>query len=168
MAPRRLAYTSPDRFVAGSTGAGAARRFYVQVRDGSTLATVEVSRSVLTLLADHAVAVLDEVARLGGIDTYGSDAAVDIRPLDLPLLPVLTADTAVVSWDSAAGLLTVELTGADQADAVAVSVTPLWARRFSLRVRRLLHESPACPFCAQQVSASGHVCPRLDGLRAQR
>lgn len=170
MESRRLEFAKPDRFVAGAAGDGAQRRFYVQVREGSLLATVAITRGQLTMLSLHLGTVLDEVARLAAVDTAEADRTVDVGPLEVPLFALFTANHLQVGWDPVAGIVRVSLTDPDLEPPYSLDVllTPKMARRFGTRAGRVIRDTPACPLCAQQIAPEGHVCPRLDGYRAVR
>ncbi len=170
MDPRRLEFANPDRFVAGASGEGEKRRFFVQVREGNLLATVGISRGQLTMLALHLSSVLDEVSRLAAVDTAEADRTVDLGPLEVPLFAVFTATSLQVGWDAVAGTIRVTLADTDIEPPYTLDVfaSPKLARRFGARASRVVRDAAACPLCAQPIAAEGHVCPRLDGYRAVR
>jgi uncharacterized repeat protein (TIGR03847 family) len=167
---RRIEFASPDRFVAGAAGEGEQRRFYIQIREGSLLATVAISRGQLTMLALHLGTVLDEVSRLGAVGTAEADRTVDSGPLEVPLFALFSANHLQVGWDPVAGFIRVTLSDPDVEPPYCLDVllTPKMARRFGTRANRVVRDAPACPLCAQQIAPEGHVCPRLDGYRAFR
>jgi uncharacterized repeat protein (TIGR03847 family) len=167
---RRIEFARPDRFVAGTAGEGEQRRFYIQIREGSLLATVAISRGQLTMLALHLGTVLDEVSRLGAVDTAEADRTVDAGPLEVPLFALFSANELQVGWDPVAGIVRVTLSDQDIDPPYSLDVllTPKMARRFGTRANRVVRDTPACPLCSQQIAPEGHVCPRLDGYRAFR
>ena len=170
MESRHLEFARPDRFVAGAAGDGEQRRFYLQIREGSLLATVAITRGQLTMLSLHLGTVLDEVSRLAAVDTAEADRTVDVGPLEVPLFALFTANHLQVGWDPVAGTIRVTLAdpAVDPPYSLDVLLTPKMARRFGTRVTRVVRDTPACPLCAQQIAPEGHVCPRLDGYRAVR
>jgi len=167
---RSIEFARPDRFVAGAAGEGEQRRFYIQIREGSLLATVAISRGQLTMLALHLGTVLDEVSRLGAVDTAEADRTVDSGPLEVPLFALFSANQLQVGWDPVAGIVRVTLSDPEVEPPYSLDVllTPKMARRFGTRANRVVRDTPACPLCGQQIAPEGHVCPRLDGYRAFR
>ncbi len=166
MEQRRITFDRPDRFVAGATGAPEARSFFVQVRHGSTLATLGVDETLLLALTLHLSTVLDDLSRIG--DRQEPEVVLDVAPLDLPLFPLFDVGSLRVAFDQQTGLVRVELVdvGPDP-DVVEVTLSLPMARRFCARARLVVRRGePPCPFCSQPVSPDGHLCPRRDGLRA--
>src|SRR5664279_3818635 len=100
-----MEFARPDRFVAGAAGEGEQRRFYIQIREGSLLATVAISRGQLTMLALHLGTVLDEVSRPGAADTGPRAAVVHSGPLEVPLFALFSANELPVGWDPADGIV---------------------------------------------------------------
>jgi len=162
--PRRITFDRPDRFVPGSTGEPGARAFFVQIRDGSMLATLEVGETLLRGLARHLTTVLREIEPPAAGE---HEVEVDIAPLDLPLFPLFDVGATSVAWDRHADVVRVELVESASEPVVVEVTLPLrMARRFIARAGLVTQTAaPACPFCAQTVSAAGHLCPRRDGLR---
>ncbi|HET7723586.1 MAG TPA: DUF3090 family protein [Propionibacteriaceae bacterium] len=168
MESRHFEFAEPDRFVAGAAGDGERRRFYLQIREAGLLATVAITRGQLTMLALHLATVLDEVSRLAAVDTAEADRTVDVGPLEVPLFALFAANRIQVGWDPVAGVVRVTLADPDLEPPYSLDVllTPKMARRFGTRADRVVRDAPACPLCAQPISAEGHLCPRLDGYRA--
>ena len=51
-------------------------------------------------------------------------------------------------------------------DALRVTITPMAARAFIARARRVISAGrPSCPLCSLPLDATGHVCPRQNGYR---
>ena len=51
-------------------------------------------------------------------------------------------------------------------EALTVRLAPADARQFVARSRSLVQAGrPACPFCAQPINPTGHICPRSNGYR---
>ena len=51
-------------------------------------------------------------------------------------------------------------------DALRVTITPVAARAFVARARRVVAAGrPACPLCSLPLDPAGHVCPRQNGYR---
>ncbi len=168
MESRHIEFARPDRFVAGAAGDGERRRFYLQVREGSLLATVAITRGQLTMLSLHLGTVLDDVGRLAAGDAPEVDRSLDVGPLEVPLFALFTANHLRVGWDPVAGLVRVTLADPDLEPPYSLDVllTPKMARRFGTRADRVVRDAPACPLCGQPIAPEGHLCPRLDGYRA--
>ncbi|HSN12676.1 MAG TPA: DUF3090 family protein, partial [Propionibacteriaceae bacterium] len=109
-----------------------------------------------------------EVGRLAGVDMAEADRTVDVGPLEVPLVALFTVNRIQVAWDPVAGTVRVTLADPDVEPPYSLDVllTPKMARRFGARADRVIRDAPACPLCAQPISAEGHLCPRLDGYRA--
>ena len=51
-------------------------------------------------------------------------------------------------------------------DALRVTITPMAARAFVARARRVVAAGrPSCPLCSLPLDPTGHVCPRQKGYR---
>jgi uncharacterized repeat protein (TIGR03847 family) len=51
-------------------------------------------------------------------------------------------------------------------DALRVTITPMAARAFVARARRVVAAGrPPCPLCSLPLDPAGHVCPRQNGYR---
>jgi uncharacterized repeat protein (TIGR03847 family) len=86
-----------------------------------------------------------------------------------------------LAWDGTAQAVVVEAVAAGEEpvdedailsdsdegpDALRVTITPVVARAFVARARRVVAAGrPPCPLCSQPLDPSGHVCPRQNGYR---
>ncbi len=158
------------------------RTFYLQASDGSSR-TVSVARekSQVQVLADRMHELLDEVA--GRANTViPPDADVDdLEPLAAPIDEEFRVAAMGLAWDGSAEAVVVEAVAAtdepideeailsdseEGPDALRVTITPMAARAFVARARRVVAAGrPACPLCSLPLDPTGHVCPRQNGYR---
>ena len=175
-------YSFPDRFVSGAVGGPERRVFFVQTRQGSRMTNVVCERGQIKVLAEHLQRVLAELERAGAASGPGPRATgrpVDTDPLDVPLDEDFRAGTMAITWLPEQASLSVELYAmgsyhqlarlgrpAPGGDVLAAVITLDQARDFVARTEHLLDaHAPACPFCAQPIAATGHLCPRANGYR---
>jgi uncharacterized repeat protein (TIGR03847 family) len=120
-------------------------------------------------------------------------AVEDLAPLELPLEPEFRVGTLALAWDGETQQVELVATAvtargsqddsddpvgpgergtAEQpgdevdADAMVVTLSGAQARAFISRARAVVGAGrPPCPFCAQPLDPSGHVCPRQNGYR---
>lgn len=181
--PRQVhLFDRPSRFVAGTVGQPGDRTFYLQASDGSSrTVSVALEKNQVQVLADRMAELLDEVA--GRADAViPPDADVDdLDPLTPPVDEEFRVAAMGLAWDGAAQAVVVEavaageepieedaiLSDADEGpDALRVTITPMAARAFIARARRVIAAGrPSCPLCSMPLDATGHVCPRQNGYR---
>jgi uncharacterized repeat protein (TIGR03847 family) len=86
-----------------------------------------------------------------------------------------------LAWDGSAETVVVEAVAAGEEpideeailsdsdegpDALRVTITPMAARAFVARARRVVAAGrPPCPLCSLPLDPAGHVCPRQNGYR---
>ena len=101
------------------------------------------------------------------------------RTFDVPLDEDFRAGTMAITWLPEQASLSVELYAmgsyhqlarlgrpAPGSNVLEVVITLDQARDFVARTEHLLDaHAPACPFCAQPIAATGHLCPRANGYR---
>lgn len=125
-----------------------------------------VVRAVLAALSGDA----DDVA-----------AADDVDPLTTPVEEEFRVGAMGLAWDGDGEAVVVEAVAGgeepveedailsdtdDGPDALRVRITPVAARAFIARARRVIAAGrPACPLCALPLDPAGHVCPRQNGYR---
>lgn len=173
-------FEEPDRFVVGTLGRAAQRTFYMQVRQDSRLASVTCDQHQVQILAEHLGRLMDQITQM--VEDTGDpgplDEASDRDPLDLPLLSDFRVGTMSIAWDIGERRLQLELFAVDATDepdhedpvgeSIVVLVPMVMGREFVARSRELVDSiSPACPLCSQPLDPDGHVCPRLNGYRAE-
>lgn len=119
---------------------------------------------------------------------------VDNDPLDVPIDEEFRVGTMTIAYDAEADRLIIEMFSAERADSVGddeedvtdltdeveiarreaeqaaeafvVRITKSRARDFVLRAQAVVSAGrPPCPFCAQPLEPTGHVCPRANGYR---
>ncbi len=181
--PRQVhLFDRPSRFVAGTVGQPGDRTFYLQASDGGgRTVSVALEKNQVQVLADRMAELLDEVA--GRADAViPPDADVDdLDPLTPPVDEEFRVAAMGLAWDGSAQSVVVEAVAAGEEpieedailsdsdegpDALRVTITPMAARAFIARARRVIAAGrPACPLCSMPLDATGHVCPRQNGYR---
>jgi len=181
--PRQVhLFERPARFVAGTVGQPGDRTFYLQASDGSgRTVSVALEKTQVQVLADRMNELLDEVA--GRANTViPPDADVDdLEPLTAPVDEEFRVAAMGLAWDGSEEAVVVEavaatdepideeaiLSDSDEGpDALRVTITPMAARAFIARARRVVAAGrPPCPLCSLPLDPAGHVCPRQNGYR---
>ena len=181
--PRQVhLFERPARFVAGTVGQPGDRTFYLQASDdtGRTV-SVALEKTQVQVLADRMNELLDEVA--GRVNTViPPEADVDdLEPLIAPVDEEFRVAAMGLAWDGAEEAVVVEAVAAtdepideeailsdseEGPDALRVTITPMAARAFVARARRVVAAGrPSCPLCSLPLDPVGHVCPRQNGYR---
>jgi uncharacterized repeat protein (TIGR03847 family) len=181
--PRQVhLFERPIRFVAGTVGQPGERTFYLQASDetGRTV-SVALEKAQVQVLADRMNELLDEVA--GRVDAVIPSVAQveDLEPLTAPIDEEFRVAAMGLAWDGSAEAVVVEavaagdepideeaiLSDSDEGpDALRVTITPMAARAFVARARRVVAAGrPPCPLCSLPLDPAGHVCPRQNGYR---
>ena len=181
--PRKVhLFESPTRFVDGTVGQPGDRTFYLQASDetGRTV-SVALEKAQGQVLADRMNELLDEVA--GRANTAIPDVAEvdDLEPLTAPIDEEFRVAAMGLAWDGSAEAVVVEAVAAGEEpideeailsdsdegpDALRVTITPVAARAFVARARRVVAAGrPPCPLCSLPLDPAGHVCPRQNGYR---
>ncbi len=182
MSRQLYVFDRPRRFVAGTVGQPGDRTFYLQVTDGPRTVSVALEKTQVSVLADRMSELLDEVADRG--TSVPSEAVVnDLDPLHSPVDEEFRVAAMGLAWDSDNASVIVEavaggegdepvdedqiLSDADEGpDALRVKITPVAARAFVERARRVVSAGrPPCPLCALPLDPEGHICPRQNGYR---
>ena len=181
--PRQVhLFDRPSRFVAGTVGQPGDRTFYLQASDGSgRTVSVALEKTQVQVLADRMAELLDEVS--GRADAViPPDADVDdLDPLTPPVDEEFRVAAMGLAWDGAEQAVVVEAVAAGEEpieedailsdsdegpDALRVTITPMAARAFIARARRVISAGrPSCPLCSLPLDPAGHVCPRQNGYR---
>jgi uncharacterized repeat protein (TIGR03847 family) len=181
--PRQVhLFERPTRFVAGTVGQPGDRTFYLQASDetGRTV-SVALEKTQVQVLADRMNDLLDEVA--GRVDVVIPPVADidDLEPLTAPIDEEFRVAAMGLAWDGSAEAVVVEAVAAGEEpidedailsdsdegpDALRVTITPMAARAFVARARRVVAAGrPPCPLCSLPLDPAGHVCPRQNGYR---
>jgi uncharacterized repeat protein (TIGR03847 family) len=181
--PRQLhLFDRPARFVAGTVGQPGERTFYLQASDeaGRTV-SVALEKTQVQVLADRMSELLDEVATRANTVIPPEADVDDLDPLEMPVDEEFRVAAMGLAWDGAAQAVVVEaVAGGEEPidedailsdseegpDALRVTITPVAARAFVARARRIIAAGrPPCPLCSLPLDPSGHVCPRQNGYR---
>jgi uncharacterized repeat protein (TIGR03847 family) len=181
--PRQVhLFDRPTRFVAGTVGQPGERTFYLQASDdtGRTV-SVALEKTQVQILADRMSELLDEVAGRSGTIIPPEADVDDLEPLTAPVDEEFRVAAMGLAWDGAAEAVVVEAVAASDEpideeailsdaeegpDALRVTITPMAARAFVARARRVIAAGrPACPLCSLPLDPTGHVCPRQNGYR---
>jgi uncharacterized repeat protein (TIGR03847 family) len=181
--PRQLhLFDRPTRFVAGTVGQPGERTFYLQASDeGGRTITVALEKTQVQVLADRMSELLDEVATRANTVIPPEADVDDLDPLEMPVDEEFRVAAMGLAWDGAAQAVVVEAVAAGEEpidedailsdsdegpDALRVTITPVAARAFVARARRVIAAGrPPCPLCSLPLDPSGHVCPRQNGYR---
>jgi uncharacterized repeat protein (TIGR03847 family) len=181
--PRQVyLFERPTRFVAGTVGQPGDRTFYLQASDESgRTVSVALEKTQVQVLADRMNELLDEIA--GRASTVIPPAADvdDLEPLSAPVDEEFRVAAMGLAWDGSAESVVVEAVAAGEEpideeailsdsdegpDALRVTITPMAARAFVARARRVVAAGrPPCPLCSLPLDPAGHVCPRQNGYR---
>jgi uncharacterized repeat protein (TIGR03847 family) len=181
--PRQVyLFERPTRFVAGTVGQPGDRTFYLQASDESgRTVSVALEKTQVQVLADRMNELLDEIA--GRASTVIPPAADvdDLEPLSAPVDEEFRVAAMGLAWDGSAETVVVEAVAAGEEpideeailsdsdegpDALRVTITPMAARAFVARARRVVAAGrPPCPLCSLPLDPAGHVCPRQNGYR---
>jgi uncharacterized repeat protein (TIGR03847 family) len=181
--PRQVyLFERPTRFVAGTVGQPGDRTFYLQASDESgRTVSVALEKTQVQVLADRMNELLDEIA--GRASTVIPPAADvdDLEPLSAPVDEEFRVAAMGLAWDGSAETVVVEAVAAGEEpideeailsdsdegpDALRVTITPMAARAFIARARRVVAAGrPPCPLCSLPLDPAGHVCPRQNGYR---
>jgi uncharacterized repeat protein (TIGR03847 family) len=181
--PRQVhLFERPTRFVAGTVGQPGDRTFYLQVSDDSgRTVSVALEKTQVQVLADRMHELLDEVAGRAGTGVPSEADVDDLEPLITPVDEEFRVAAMGLAWDGAEEAVVVEAVAAgddpideeailsdseEGPDALRVTITPMAARAFIARARRVIAAGrPACPLCSLPLDPVGHVCPRQNGYR---
>ena len=181
--PRQLhLFDRPSRFVAGTVGQPGDRTFYLQAADSSgRVVSVALEKAQVQVLADRMNELLDEVATRPNTVVPPDAEVDDLEPLTAPVDEEFRVAAMGLAWDGEAQAVVVEavaagdepveedviLSDSDEGpDALRVTITPMAARAFIARARRVISAGrPSCPLCSLPLDATGHVCPRQNGYR---
>lgn len=175
---RSFRHDQPDRCVVGTVGEPGQRTFYLQARTGSVVTSVVLEKTQVAALAEQLDGMLDEIVRRSGglaaVPAATPGAVEDLAPLDLPLEEEFRVGELSLTWlgedeqvelvarAGAAGETSEE---EEERDSFAVRLTGAQARSFAARARAVVAAGrPPCPFCAQPLDPSGHLCPRQNGF----
>ncbi len=181
--PRQVhLFERPTRFVAGTVGQPGDRTFYLQASDetGRTV-SVALEKTQVQVLADRMNELLDEVAgRANAVIPEVADVD-DLEPRTAPVDEEFRVAAMGLAWDGSAEAVVVEAVAAGEEpidedailsdsdegpDALRVTITPMAARAFVARARRVVAAGrPPCPLCSLPLDPAGHVCPRQNGYR---
>jgi len=175
-------YDQPDRFVAGTVGQPGERAFYLQASGQGRLTTVLLEKEQVRALAERVGELLDEVLRRsGGTAPVPAVAPLELEdrdPLEAPLSEEFRVGTMALAWDADTERVVIEAAAVSDEeevdleddengpDLLRVRLTGSRARAFAKRALAVVEAGrPPCPFCAQPLDPSGHLCPRSNGYR---
>lgn len=181
--PRQVfLFDRPSRFVAGTVGQPGDRTFYLQASDeaGRTI-SVALEKTQVQVLADRMSELLDEVANRAAVVVPPDADVDDLEPLTAPVDEEFRVAAMGLAWDGEEDAVVVEAVAAGEEpieedailsdsdegpDALRVTITPVAARAFVARARRVIAAGrPSCPLCSLPLDPAGHVCPRQNGYR---
>jgi uncharacterized repeat protein (TIGR03847 family) len=167
----------------GTVGEPGQRTFFLQARSGALLTSVVLEKTQVATLADQLEGMLDDIVRRSGgladVPALTPEAVEDLGPLELPLEEEFRVGTMGLAWDPDTQRVELAATAVgregggeeqpdseDDLDVLVVCLTGAQARAFVSRARAVVSAGrPPCPFCAQPLDPSGHICPRQNGFR---
>ncbi|MDQ4037143.1 MAG: DUF3090 domain-containing protein [Actinomycetota bacterium] len=183
MSRQLYVFDRPQRFVAGTVGQPGDRTFYLQVSDGPRTVSVALEKTQVSVLADRMSELLDEVATRESAVVPPDAVVNDLDPLRSPVDEEFRVAAMGLAWDSDNSAVVIEavaggdgdepidedhiLSDAEEGpDALRVKITPVAARAFVDRARRVISAGrPPCPLCSLPLDPEGHICPRQNGYR---
>jgi uncharacterized repeat protein (TIGR03847 family) len=185
--PRNVfVFDPPERFVVGTVGEPGQRTFYLQARGDGRVVSVALEKGQVSLLADRAADLLDELLRQTGgatsVPAVAPTTVNDLDPLDAPIEEEFRVGALGLGWDLEDERLVIEaqamtddpeapepIIGDDSPegpDVLRIRITGAMARAFIARAQAVVSAGrPPCPFCSQPLDPSGHICPRANGYR---
>lgn len=185
MPRRRYIFDPPERFIAGTVGEPGDRTFYLQARDGGRVVSVVLEKVQVAVLAEQLGELLAELDRRGIAAAHAAvtddDPAVDMQPLDEPLVEAFRAGSLTLGWDGSADRILVEARAQDEdgtaidpaddddededgPDLFRVRMTLAATRSFIERATRVVAAGRLpCPLCGTPLDPRGHICPRRNG-----
>jgi len=184
MSRRVLIHDPPDHFLAGSTGKGPTRAFYLQAISGEEIHSVRLSGEQLRLLAERMNEVLEDTRtsdEMSGIPADTTSEELRGPTLRQPVDIEFVVGALGLGWNEYTKRLVVEAhaltepitavpeieseSGAGP-DTLRVRLTGTQARVFCEHTRGLMQSrATECPFCHNPLDPGGHVCPRANGYR---
>ena len=160
-------FEAPDHFTTGAVGPAGQRVFYLQGREGATLATLKCEKEQVRGLAEYIAGLLQKV-----------EGAAPPAPRDTdliePFLEAWAAGSIGVGYDADRDRIVVVATEfvdeeGDEPATARFQITRAQAAAFVERALSLMRASrPVCPMCSQPKDPSGHVCPRANGHAVAR
>ena len=153
--PRQVhLFERPSRFVAGTVGQPGDRTFYLQASDDSgRTVSVALEKTQVQVLADRRHEMLDEFSDRAGTDIPAEADVDDLEPLTAPGAEEFRVAAMGLAWDGSAEAVVVEAVAAGEEpideeailsdseegpDALRVTITPMAARAFIARARRVV------------------------------
>lgn len=145
--------------------------------------SVALEKTQVIVLADRMSELLDEVATRDGVAAAEDEPPNDLDPLVSPVDEEFRVAAMGLAWDADSAAVVIEavaggegdepvdeediLSDAEEGpDALRVKITPVAARAFVDRARRVISAGrPPCPLCSLPLDPEGHICPRQNGYR---
>lgn len=163
-------FDTPDRITVGTVGPPGQRTFYLQARQGPSLATLKVEKEQMRQLADFFDSMLTDLPEPGPLPTdldlespVHEDWVVGtlkVAPYDevTDRIHLLCEELLVVLGDDEP--LDEEATGAS----AHLTLTRPQVAALVARIRTLLAGGrPTCALCGNPINPGGHSCPRTNG-----
>jgi len=173
-------FDNPERFIVGTVGLPGERTFFLQARAGAQLVSVALEKTQVDLLADRMTELLDQVARVEGIEIINL-APADLDPLDHPIEEEMRVGTIALGWNSLTSQVVIETHAVTEnlddvpeleedadsgPDVMRVRISGPYARGFCARAKAVVSAGrPNCPLCENPLDPRGHICPRANGYK---
>ena len=177
----------PDRVVVGTVGAPGSRTFYLQVRAGKRIVSVELEKQQSALLAEKIEEILDELMDREGnpvsVPAVTPVELVDNDPLEQPVDAEFRTGAMSLGWDPSTAqvvieaypLVLVDADAIDQNEIDQLEIEPVemllvripvgTARAFAKRTLEVVGAGrPICPLCGTPIDPDGHVHALPDDL----
>ena len=93
-------FDDPERFAAAALGEPGDRLFFLQASQGIRVASVELEKEQLEILADRVLVMIDELERRGlaAIDAAATDST-EGQPVVEPPREEFNVETLTIAWD---------------------------------------------------------------------
>jgi uncharacterized repeat protein (TIGR03847 family) len=182
--PASFDFDAPELFTAGTVGPPGERVFYLQARQGRTLATLKSEKEQVRALGEYLARLLTErpapasrgdlalveplnPAWAVGSIGVGYDAEVDRIVIEVQELVEEEGDEETEGGAPAGSESEAETeaeAAEDSARTARFRVSRSQAAAFAERAASLVQAGRAsCPICGRPINPAGHVCPRSNG-----
>ncbi|MBI1802112.1 MAG: DUF3090 domain-containing protein [Chloroflexi bacterium] len=158
-------FNPTNKIVADAVGEPGRRTFYLQARQGRTLATVQIEKFQAQVLAESLDELLEKV---GGPEA----ASTSELHLEEPLEPLFRAGQIGLGHDAKTDHIVIiiyEVAESEDTDPDTLTAVRFWISREQARALALhavmvcAGGRPICVFCGNPIDADAHFCPKRNG-----
>ncbi|MEP7200784.1 MAG: DUF3090 domain-containing protein [Chloroflexota bacterium] len=153
------------KIIADAIGEPGHRTFYLQARQGSTIATVIVEKIQAQAMAEG---IDDLLEKIGGPET----ASTSELHLEEPLEPLFRVGQIALGHDERSDRIIIvcyEAADTEETDPDTLAAVRFWMSREQARAMAV-HANivsaggrPICVLCGNPIDAEGHFCPKRNG-----